>query len=85
MLTELYISSKFKTILALLLLYFIVVETDNKFHVSGNANKTAQNIDSIAIDSIKSETDSLKMILEESIKKAEKEIKVLHKICNKKS
>lgn len=79
MITELFLSSKVKAFLGILLVYFIVVETDNNLHKT----ETIKEKPKIETDTISIKRDSLKYNLDKTIEKAEKATKQLHKVCKK--
>lgn len=81
MIAELFLSTKVKTFLGILILYFIVIETDNTIHKSITIKEKPK----IEADTIQYKNDSLKIKLDRMIEKTERANKQLHKVCNKKT
>lgn len=81
MIAELFLSTKVKTFLGILILYFIVIETDNTLHKPGNVKEKPK----IETDTIQYKNDSLKIKLDKMIEKTERANKQLIKVCNKKT
>lgn len=81
MIAELFLSTKVKTFLGILILYFIVIETDNTLHKTEAIKEKPK----IETDTIQTKNDSLKIKLDKMIEKTEKANKQLIKVCNKKT
>lgn len=81
MIAELFLSTKVKTFLGILILYFIVIKTDNVLHKPEYVKEKLK----IETDTIQSKNDSLKIKLDKMIEKTERANKELHKVCNKKT
>lgn len=81
MITELFLSTKVKTFLGILILYFIVIETDNTLHKPEHVKEKPK----IETDTIQYKNDSLKIKLDKMIEKTERANKQLIKVCNKKT
>lgn len=81
MITELFLSTKVKTFLGILILYFIVIETDNTLHKSESVKEKPK----IESDTIQLRNDSLKIKLDRAIEKTERAAKQLNKVCSKKT
>lgn len=79
MITELFLSTKVKAFIGILLVFFIVVETDKNLHKMESIKEKPKT----ETDTVLVKRDSLKYNLERSIEKAEKATKQLHKICKK--
>lgn len=81
MIAELFLSTKVKTFLGILILYFIVIKTDNVLHKPEYVKEKPK----IETDTIQSKNDSLKIKLDKMIEKTERANKQLIKVCNKKT
>jgi len=81
MIAELFLSTKVKTFLGILILYFIVIETDNTLHKTEHVKEKPK----IETDTIQYKNDSLKIKLDKMIEKTERANKQLIKVCNKKT
>ena len=81
MIAELLLSTKVKTFLGILIIYFIVIEADNTLHKSESVREKPKT----ETDTIQYKNDSLKIKLDKMIEKTERANRQLIKVSNKKT
>lgn len=79
MIAEFFLSAKVKTFLGILIVYCIVIEADHTLHKV----ETVKEIPRIEADTIQVKKDSLKLNLDRTIEKLERQSRTLQKICKK--